>query len=62
MLYIKSKVSKFRQVSINRTCDRTFSVAIRKPVYGHNYYTSSLDMSSPRILSPIKNVKLNNDI
>ena len=34
MLQTKCKISKFRQVSINRTCNQIFSVAIKKPRYG----------------------------
>ncbi len=36
MLQTKCKISKFRQVSINRTCNQTFAVAIKKPRYGYN--------------------------
>ncbi|NES70403.1 MAG: hypothetical protein F6K24_36905 [Okeania sp. SIO2D1] len=59
MLQTKCKNSKFKQVTINRTCNHTFSVAIRKPRYGHNYNSSVCYTSAPSLVSLFKTSNLN---
>lgn len=58
MLQTKCKISKFRQVSINRTCNHTFSVAIKKPRYRYNYDGFVSSTSKPKLVSLVQVVEL----
>ncbi len=58
MLPTKCKISKFRQVSINRTCNHTFSVAIKKPKYRYNYDAFVSSTSHPKLVSLFQVEKL----
>ena len=58
MLQTKSKVYKFRKVSINRSCNDTFSVAIKKPRYEYNSNTSVFTTSQAHLISLIPVSKL----
>ena len=58
MLQTKCKISKFRQVSINRTCNQTFAVAIKKPRYRHNYDAFVFSTSHPKLVSLLQVAKV----
>ncbi|WP_293067898.1 hypothetical protein [Okeania sp. SIO2B3] len=62
MLQTKCKNYKFKQVTIDRTCSQTLSVAIRKPRYGHNYNLSVCHISAPSLVSLLKTSNLNQDM
>ncbi|GGA14651.1 hypothetical protein CYANOKiyG1_28320 [Okeania sp. KiyG1] len=62
MLQTKCNNSKFKQVMIDRTCSQTFSVAIRKPKYGHNYNSYVCHTSAPSLVSLFKNSNLQKDM
>ncbi len=58
MLQTKCKISKFRQISINRTCNHTFSVAIKKPKYRYNYDGFISSTSNPKLVSLLQVAKV----
>lgn len=58
MLQTKFKSYKSRKVSINRSCNHTFSVAIKKPRYEYNSNTSVFITSQAHLISLVPVSKL----